>query len=207
MAAERLQLSLDDYQAELPRATDSSQGRSLAVGREIDQKLVETILAEHGQLRPSQALVLTVTLADVDEDYGELEGYAGYVHDSPVEFTRKLREAIRAGTIKVENGDVINQTPEKVEIVIPPNRYPREELGVNTSASRRAVLSGEVRKYLGRIDSRTSFLIVVPSGVAWSNELEFHPSIIKDIRIEPLVETKGVVPQAFVRVVSGTSNL
>lgn len=204
MAAERLQLSLDAYQAELPRVTDSSQGRSLAVGKEIDQKLIETILIEHAQLRPDQALVLTVALADADQDYGELEGYAGYVHDAPIEFARELREAIRVETIKVENGDIIDKTPEKVEIIIPPNRYPVGDFGVNTSASRGAILSGEARKYLGRIDGRTSFLVVIPNGVAWSNELKFHPSTIKDIRIEPLAETGDAVPQAFVRVVTGT---
>lgn len=202
MAAERLQQSLSAYWAELARATDPSQGRSLAIGREIDQRLVEKILAEHGQLRPDQALVLTVALADVDENYGEFEGYAGYVHDSPVEFARKLKEAILDGIVKVENGDLINKTPEKVEIVIPPNKYPGEDLGVNTSVSRGARLSGEVREYLDRIGTRTSFLVVKPSGMTWSNGFAFHPSTIKDIRIQPLVETKGVVPQAFVRIVS-----
>jgi len=199
MSAE-LHGELIKYLDNLPLATAPELGRNMSLGREADNKLVSTILDIQQNLQPDQVLVMRVALAEPDEEYKELDGYRGIVHDAPIDLLAVIRKEIKLGHIKIEEMEG-NAFPEQIEMVIPPNVIPAGDGIPNTSSSRASVLTGEVKRFLDRSDVRTVYLGVDPSGFWLRPKFHMHPSVIKDLRIEDVKSDVGSVPQIKFRVV------
>lgn len=196
---EALQEAYLQYQARMTQATDRSQGKSLTVGKEIDREFIHSVCAVHARLASDQALILRVALGQPDEDYQELDGYAGFVHDAPIDFARILNAAVLEGKIKFSGDLDFTNLPTEIEIVVPTDILQEEDLGENTSASRAAVTSGAVRNYIHLFDFRTPYFSITQTGVFLHPHIEFHPSIVRCVRTEPLTKTEGKVPHVIFR--------
>ncbi len=199
--SELLGQSLAEYQSAIPSASDPSLERRLDVGRVIDKRFVREVLAAHKQLAPWQGLSLTVRLAQHDEDYGEFIGYAGFVHDEPIDLATKLQEGIERYRWVIEGWSDADPMPTAVTVVIPPNRYSTEDLGDNTSASRSALMGGDIRIYLDSKEPRLPQLEVSPSGRFLSPTIAFHPSVVQEVAIVDMEQVEENVPHVLFRAV------
>ncbi|MBN2015302.1 hypothetical protein JW766_00525 [Candidatus Dojkabacteria bacterium] len=189
------QFRIGQYRATFTELT-SSADTTLQAAKENDQRTIESIIELQRQLEPGQVLVLTVSLITNGEEMPELEHpnkYAELVYDEPWEFTRRLREVLVASTRYLETGLTADQLPSQIEIIIPPDRTPEDDLGVNTSASRAATLSGARQKFLDMGQTRIAYLDINLIGTIPGIRLSIHPSIIREIRIEESSNNQSTV--------------
>jgi len=135
-------ISMTTYRKALSELTSLPEV-GLQHARENDQSIIDAIINLQRQLRPGQVLILRVKLEAYD-DNTEFESpnvYEEIVHGEPLEFIKRLREA-NIEFNRRNSFDVFPEPfPKQIEIVIPPDVISEEDLGINTTASRNAILS------------------------------------------------------------------
>ena len=155
-----------------------------------DRAIIEAIISLQHSLTTKQRLILKVHTAPLGATYSSAKDESVAVaEEEPRNFSDRFTEINQAPVVKVEGFTKDGKLPPVMEIVIPDNRYPKEssdELGLNTSASRAAVLSGDLRRYLKSDHYRGElyYLEIKPTGSLLDPSLILHPSNIHEIKIE-----------------------
>ena len=164
-----------------------------------DELIVEQILQARRELHPNDRLVLKVNIKPTEGEEPD-EYVESVLWEAPGRFRKQLENAISVSEIAIEGTTSTEPLPEWVEIVIPPNIFPKDAgaLGDNTTASREALFVGDVRQYL---DTYISLLQIIPSGLFLGQKLNIHPSSVVAGRVEQVSEILGVVPQVQFRAV------
>lgn len=183
-----LEGALARYNLQLAQLQEN-EGEQLAVLRESDQEVVTAILKAHQSLTPQQRLVLTVDTQGLDDDVidGLPTKYQRHLASAHLVFKEHLFIAALSDDVRpdtLERITNIKYLPPYLDLVAPPNVSPTEDLGANTSASRAAYFSGEVKTFLDIENLRTYYLAVIPTGLPFSKRLSLHPSMIKSARLE-----------------------
>lgn len=186
--AEQLNSGLIKYLASLEPLRQKSDKQTWVQAREIDSRFIMTVLELHSNLIQDQALVLGLDLSGrIDESiYGGLERYASLLMDAPSECLQHIRELQKKREIIIEGVGGLLEPDTKIELSIPPNVFPTEDLGDNTSASRAALLGGDVKRFLKIETVGASYFKVNPSGLFLGNDFVIHPSVIRSIRLGTL---------------------
>ena len=168
-----------DYRASLPTILALEKRESIRAGRETENKLVNTILRIQQTLQSGQALVMRVALAERDNDYGKLEGYAGIVHDAPIDLLDYLTSKEIFRYTEREDSNVL-----MIEMVIPPNL--------------------KTKKFIRPTRMNTTYLCLFPNGADGLVQILMHPSVIREIRIDDIPLNTDTEPQIIFRAVKKT---
>jgi hypothetical protein len=149
-----------------------------------------------GLLEENQRLILTVSLTlPQNTEEGEFDGYRGVISDAPFSLRRQLAKLLEAAVIVIEGCNRGESLPDEIDISIPPNVIPVSDDDVaNISASRGAVLSGQVRRFLAIQSVGDVYLEVNPTGVLLNPRLNFHPSLIHNIELKTVSNQQSSTP-------------
>ncbi len=189
--------ALSAYKNILPKLTIEDQLTDWAAAKEVDRRIIRIIMFTQRDLDPNQALILQVDMSAAQDEYVQAENkFAEVVGDEPADFKRRLKQKIDTGIVTIEGLEGESKIPDKIIMVIPADLYPEQDLGINTSSSRQALFSGEIKEFLKVESTRVTYLSINILGHFPGERLPIHPSIIEAIGIEQL-DTK-VNPQSTV---------
>jgi hypothetical protein len=191
------ELNFPGYKTQLTPFISRVDRPSRSEAAEVDGKFLEELFAVHSQLETQQRLVLTISTKPMDQtEEGELDGYAGVVADAPFNFRRNIKEFIEKGGLVIEGYGKGEDLPDAIEISIPPDAIPDtgDKMAINSSPSRTALLTGQVRRFLDIESILDKYLSIKPTGHFLDSRLILHPSLIRNIEIKTTADEYKLSP-------------